>query len=110
MFNNKENAQKIFELMNKPSNGKLIKVKFQFDSEEIFDGFSDGSTWNGFDNIYINDESFQMVLDFWATDENKDIYQIINDMFFECEADLPFDEKLNLFDLNGFTTWIHKNK
>jgi len=96
-------------IKNNPSNGKLEKVKFQFDSEEIFDGFSDGSTWNGFDNIYINDEVFQMVLDCWATEENKDIYQIINDVFFECEADLPFDEKLNLFDLNGMVTFIYKN-
>ena len=102
------NGEKMFQLMNKPSNGKLVKVKFQFDSDEIFDGFSDGSTWNGWDNIYVTDEAFQMVLDFWASEKQGDIYEIINDCFFECEADIPFDEKLNLFDFNGFVTTIYK--
>lgn len=86
----------------------MKKVKFYFydDSNIIFNGFTDKSTWNGWNNIFVNDEEFIKILEFWSLINDIDINEQINNIWFINSDDLPYNKDLNLFSLNGFTTLI----
>ncbi len=38
-------------------------VKFYFGGDPVFDGFADGSTWNGFDNIWVTAEVHKQIIE-----------------------------------------------
>ena len=84
----------------------MTKVLWSFDSGEVFEGFSDGSTWNGWDNIYLKEESFLMVLDFLANDVyGGDWCEMLEEVFYN---DIEIGEN-GLYSLAyGFTCQIIK--
>ena len=50
-------------------------TKFQIEDDKIFQGFSDGSTWNGWNNPYFTLEVAKDVLNYFKTtllNKNKD--------------------------------------
>ena len=40
---------------------KMKKVKWCFDGTRVFNGFTDGSKWNGFHNIWVDKKTHKMV-------------------------------------------------
>jgi hypothetical protein len=40
----------------------MTPCKFTFDDDKVFDGFSHGSTWNGFDNIAVTKETLEQII------------------------------------------------
>jgi hypothetical protein len=66
--------------------------KFTFDDEKVYNGFSHGSTWNGFDNVAVTKETL---------DQIKQDSEIDGD-YFDIE---PMDN--GLYSLaDGFSTQI----
>lgn len=63
-----------------------------------YEGYHDGTTWNGWDNIYIH----QSVLDQLRIDYSP-LHMDCDDSLF---ADLPFDELTGTYHLNGYCTTI----
>ena len=93
-------------------NKKIKKVNFHFDNDDIFEGFSDGTKWNGFDNIHVTEATFVMILDSWATERDICISELIQTDWFDLGCDLPLSTEYKidgefLFDLNGFVTNIY---
>ena len=93
-------------------NKKIKKVNFHFDNDDIFEGFSDGTKWNGFDNIHVTEATFVMILDSWATERDICISELIQTDWFDLGCDLPLSTEYKidgefLFDLDGFVTNIY---
>ena len=93
-------------------NKKIKKVNFHFDNDDIFEGFSNGTKWNGFDNIHVTEATFVMILDSWATERDICISELIQTDWFDlgCDLQLSTEYKIDgefLFDLNGFVTNIY---
>ena len=93
-------------------NKKIKKVNFHFDNDDIFEGFSDGTKWNGFDNIHVTEATFVMILDSWATERDICISELIQTDWFDlgCDLQLSTEYKIDgefLFDLDGFVTNIY---
>jgi len=65
------------------------------DGKVSYEGYHDGTTWNGWDNIYVN----QSVLDQLRIDYSGPDYE---GLF----TDLPFDEQTGTYHLNGYCTSI----
>ena len=40
----------------------MKKVKFEFGDGNIYDGLTDGSTWNGFANIWVENKVYRQIL------------------------------------------------
>lgn len=57
--------------------------KFTFDDTPAFDGFEHGSTWNGFDNVYVTPEVLGLIVVYFKNtgdDETADdLANLIND-------------------------------
>jgi hypothetical protein len=47
-------------------------VRWTFDDGPEFDGFANGTTWNGFDNIWVTPEMHDRVMDWLSVDGNSD--------------------------------------
>ena len=45
--------------------------KFTFDDTPAFDGFSHGSTWNGFDNVAVTPEVIERIKAYFADDADS---------------------------------------
>ena len=93
-------------------NKKIKKVNFHFDNDDIFEGFSNGTKWNGFDNIHVTEATFVMILDSWATERDICISELIQTDWFDLGCDLPLSTEYKidgefLFDLDGFVTNIY---
>ena len=43
------------------------RVAFVFDDSPIFDGYTDGTKWNGFANIKVNEETHLLLLEYFAS-------------------------------------------
>ena len=44
-----------------PAANALDAIAFSFDGLRRFDGFTDGSTWNGFDNVWVTPATWDLV-------------------------------------------------
>ena len=93
-------------------NKKIKKVNFHFDNDDIFEGFSNGTKWNGFDNIHVTEATFVMILDSWATERDICISELLQTDCFDLGCDLPLSTEYKidgefLFDLDGFVTNIY---
>jgi len=55
-------------------------VRFAFPDEVEFDGFTDGSCWNGFDNIWVTPDTFNTILSTWEKNENDDEREMIAEL------------------------------
>ena len=51
----------------------MKKVKFEFGDGNIYDGLTDGSTWNGFANIWVENDVYRQILNNY--DHSKDDYK-----------------------------------
>lgn len=47
-------------------------VRFYFADDTEYDGFTDDTTWNGFDNIWVTAETFEKVLAEWEKTAGPD--------------------------------------
>ena len=47
-------------------------TKFQIEEDKIFEGFSDGSTWNGWENPYFTLEVAKDVLNYYQNQSNEE--------------------------------------
>ena len=47
-------------------------TKFQIEEDKIFEGFSDGSTWNGWENPYFTLEVAKDVLNYYRNHSNEE--------------------------------------
>ena len=47
----------------------MKKTKFQIEEDPIFEGFTDGSTWNGWDNPYFTLKEAKKVLNHYQNQE-----------------------------------------
>ena len=57
--------------------------KFTFDDEKVWDGFSHGSTWNGFDNVAVTKETLEKIAaesDAIGDDETAEMFREIQPM------------------------------
>jgi len=43
-------------------NQQLKPVRFYFGDDPTYDGFADGTTWNGFDNIWVTPEVHKTIV------------------------------------------------
>ena len=106
----KENEYNKYQL----KNNYIKKVNFQFDDDDIFEGFTDGTLWNGWNQIFVNSDVFVMILESWAIERNICISELIQTDWFDNDCDLPLSTRYNtidsqiVFDLNGFVTTIYK--
>jgi len=76
----------------------MKKVKFEFGDGNIYDGLTDGSTWNGFANIWIEDNVYRQILNNY----DHNLYDYKESQLFELTTD-----KDGLFSLAyGFSTSI----
>lgn len=51
---------------------RMPACKFTFDDETVYDGFSHGSTWNGFDNVAVTKETLDELMRRCAADNDAD--------------------------------------
>jgi hypothetical protein len=80
----------------------MKNVKFDFGDGVIYDGFTDGTTWNGFNNIWISDKVYRQMLNNF----NHMMYDFRESGLFE----LTQDEE-GLYSLSyGFSTIIVNEK
>ena len=81
------------------------KVVWSFCDDTTFIGYTDNTKWNGFDNIYVDEETHLQVIDYIAADYNYNFEQ----MFSECDLDKiePNNEGLYCYGY-GMTTQIIK--
>lgn len=56
------------------------KVRFAFADDTEFDGFTDGTTWNGFDNIWVDADTFEAVLTAWEKAGNEDNAEMLAEL------------------------------
>ena len=86
---------------------KMKKVFWSFGGNEIFKGYTDGTTWNSFANIFLNEEQFLIVLDFLGNHVYKgDWDEMLHDTF---NYVLPSLDKHGKYKLNnGFCCSIIK--
>ena len=76
----------------------MKKVKFEFGDGNIYDGLTDGSTWNGFANIWIKDNVYRQILNNY----DHNLYDYKESELFELTTN-----KDGLFSLAyGFSTSI----
>jgi hypothetical protein len=46
---------------------KMTRCKFVFDDSPAFEGFAEGTTWNGFDNVRVTPEIAAAIDSYFAT-------------------------------------------
>ena len=56
------------------------KVNFVFDDSPIFEGYTDGTKWNGFANIKVDEKTYLLLLEYFASGYRYDF-----DKMFETE-------------------------
>ena len=56
------------------------KVNFVFDDSPIFEGYTDGTKWNGFANVKVAEETHLLLLEYFASGYGYDF-----DKMFEVE-------------------------
>lgn len=83
-------------------------VKFYFGDDPLFDGFADGTTWNGFDNVWITADTMKQITDYFRADyqsagyHGADLAEVMECFDIEPDAD-------GLYSLaNGFATSIEE--
>lgn len=87
---------------------KLSKCHFTFGGDgPVYPGFTDGSIWNGWDNVLVTRETHAdiiaaAVLDQVTNHDPKHLASVI-----ETYIDVPLTP-LNLYDYNGFITVLEK--
>ena len=59
----------------------MKKVKWCFDDTRVFNGFTDGSKWNGFTNIWVDEKTHKMVSKFMIEEliHSEDDYRVKED-------------------------------
>ena len=63
---------------------ELKKVKWDFCGIGCtFDGYTDGTKWNGFSNIWVDEKNFLLVIEDLARDYNYDFEKMFNEVFFD---------------------------
>lgn len=86
------------------------KVKFSFNDGVIFDGLSNGTKWNGFDNVIVNEETHLLIIENLARTYHYDFEDMFSDVFGLGQGgQLPLPQpKINGYYsyANGFTTSI----
>ena len=76
----------------------MKKVRFEFGDGNIYDGLTDGTTWNGFANIWIEDNVYRQILNNY----DHNLYDYKESELFELTTN-----KDGLFSLAyGFSTSI----
>ena len=48
-------------------NSNLKKVRWAFDDGNVYDGYTDGSRWNGWINIWMDEKTYKLVLEEWMS-------------------------------------------
>ena len=82
--------------------GKYEKVKFDFGDGVIYDGWTDNTTWNGFNNIWINEKVYRQMLNNF----NHMLYDFKESELFELTQN-----EMGLYTLAyGFSTIIINKK
>ena len=65
-------------LKDRPS---MKEVKFYFDDDKLFDGYHDGTTWNGFQNIWVTKDVHKQVIKHFENDIDCDLNTIEPDKY-----------------------------
>tara|TARA_B100000424_G_scaffold171826_1_gene132478 strand:- start:378 stop:746 length:369 start_codon:yes stop_codon:yes gene_type:complete len=82
-------------------------TKFQIEDDKIFQGFSDGSTWNGWSNPYFTLEVAKEVLEYYQNQSNEESReQWIN---WKLEVDKTF-MGIDLYYFGGGYIWSEVTK
>jgi hypothetical protein len=46
--------------------------RFTFDETPAFDGFTDGTTWNGFDNVWVTPEVIEIITAYFRSHDDPE--------------------------------------
>jgi len=85
---------------------KLTPCKFYFGDNPTFDGLTDGTTWNGFDNVWVTPEVHRQIVKHFREDYIKLGYTG-NDLAYEMESFNISPSGDGLYSYaNGFATSI----
>ena len=82
-------------------------TKFQFEDDKIFQGFSDGSTWNGWNNPYFTLEVAKEVLNYYQNQpciESREQW-----LEWKLEVDKTFME-IDLYNFGYGYCWLEVTK
>ena len=85
----------------------LVPVRFYFGDNPTFDGLSDGSTWNGFDNIYVTAEVHKQISDHFRSEYTSTEYDAAGVGYLMQSFDEIRTDADGLYSYaNGFATSI----
>lgn len=82
----------------------MVRVKWDFDGgDRIYDGYSDFSTWNGFDNIWVTRDVFKKI--YAAAKKDRQLFN--PDDWPDAPDEYGFYSLANGFStsIRGFETW-----
>ena len=72
--------------MNKLTHRKLSPCRFYIGNPDvIYDGFTDGTTWNGFDNVMVSPKTHKKIIEYFGDDVVDELLtmKINNDGLFD---------------------------
>ena len=81
----------------------MKKVKFEFGDGNIYDGLTDGSTWNGFANIWVENNVYRQILNNY----DHSMYDYKESELFGIE---PTEDGLYAFTYGFSNTIINEDK
>lgn len=94
------------------------KSRFRIEEDEIYEGYTNGSTWNGWECPYFTLEVGKKICEDYSDDEHRLYYDEIEDCFMEFDMEegefkhigsrcrIAVDGKLmNLYDI-GAMSWV----
>ena len=82
----------------------LSECQFNFNEDNVvYKGFTDGSSWNGFDNVKVNEKTHNDIVEYFTNEMGDDVES--------CYFDEIEKDEYGLFDYsNGYTTTIINKK
>ena len=86
----------------------MTPCKFYFGDDPTWDGLTDGSTWNGFNNVWVTEETHKAIVQHFTREyrvsgyHGADLLEVMDSFFIE-----PDDDGLYSY-ANGFATSIEE--
>jgi len=80
----------------------MKKTRFQIEDDPIFEGFTDGSMWNGFDNPYFTLKEAKKVVNYYQSQECEETREQFN---FSLDKPSMTYQGIDLYFFGGGYIW-----